>query len=156
VVFLLPVHCALPSSCSHRPSRLVADEERAGGQQREREQLEGRKSKRKCGVYCVMPMAPLALLPACAATKIPGSEQCTEMHRCLGGCLDLVALMGALAGGCLGGWWVPLACKWPCDQGACSVILASVRSHNLRQRIAPTAAPDWPHGLQHQAPPRHP
>ena len=34
---------------------------------------------------------------ACAATKISGSEQCTEMHRCLGGCLDLVALMGALA-----------------------------------------------------------
>jgi hypothetical protein len=43
---------------------------------------------------------------ACAATKISGCEQCTEMHRCLGGCLDLVALMGALAGGCLG-WWVP-------------------------------------------------
>jgi hypothetical protein len=29
---------------------------------------------------------------ACAATKISGSEQCTEMHRWLGGCLD----------GCLG------------------------------------------------------
>jgi hypothetical protein len=28
--------------------------------------------------------------------KISGSEQCAEVHRCLGGCLD----------GCLG-WWVP-------------------------------------------------
>jgi hypothetical protein len=49
---------------------------------------------------------------ACAATKISGSEQCTEMHRCLGGCLDgcldgwVPWLVGALAGGCLG-WWVP-------------------------------------------------
>jgi hypothetical protein len=53
---------------------------------------------------------------ACAATILSGSEQCTEMHRCLGGCLDgcldgclgwwVPWLVGSLAGGCLG-WWMP-------------------------------------------------
>jgi hypothetical protein len=57
----------------------------------------------KRGVYCVMPMAPLALPPAAcgAATFFLGAN---NVQRCTGALVG--ALMGALAGGCLG-WWVP-------------------------------------------------
>jgi hypothetical protein len=78
---------------------------------------EGRKSKPKRGVYCVMPMAPFALaLPPARPRKFLGAnnvQRCTGVFGgCLDGCLDgflgwwMPWLVGDLAGGCLG-WWVP-------------------------------------------------
>jgi hypothetical protein len=86
---------------------LVADEELRGQREREQSQAgaEGRKSKPKRGVYCVMPMTPLALPPA-RPRKFLGAN---NVQRCTGALVG-GALMGALAGGCLG-WWVPW---WGC------------------------------------------
>jgi hypothetical protein len=75
----------------------VADEERRGQREREQSQAGARGKKEQAKARGLLRYANGATrTAACAATKISGSEQCTEMHRCLGGCLDLVALLGAL------------------------------------------------------------
>jgi hypothetical protein len=81
----------------------VADDELRGRESRAKPELDrGKKDQAKArgllhyadGATCTA---------ACAATNISGSEQCTEMHRCLGALVG--ALLGALACGCRG-WWV--------------------------------------------------
>ena len=114
----LPASRALRSTpIAHRDWWPTRSGEGRGRESRAKPELEGRKSKPKRGVYCVMPMAPLALLPA-RPRKFLGAN---NVQRCTG------ALVGALiswpcwvpwlAGGCLG-WWVP-------SVGALVVLLVS-------------------------------
>jgi hypothetical protein len=110
--------CFLPSAPQASPKRetgngccaaglenLVADEKLRGRESRAKPELKlrprKRKSKPKRGVYCVMPMAPLALPPA-RPRKFLGANNVQRYTGALVLGALMGALMGALAGGCLG------------------------------------------------------